>query len=237
MLVAICDDLIEQAQEVSDKITGINADIQTEIFTNIDEFWVTLKREPKRFFAIFMDMEWKGSAKTGVDYVSELHNMKCRSKIVCVTAYTLKYIEKLFWEDVKIFGVLNKPLELGSVEKLVEKLARAEDEAKETIVINYNNITETAQTSEIAYVQSAGHKTILHMIDGEKVFYASFGSIEKKLPKSFYCINKGIVVNMKYIKRIEQNTVLMDVAGEIVSLDITKRKKTDFKESYFEYIG
>lgn len=237
MLVAICDDLIEQAQELSDKITGINADIQTEIFTNIDDFWVTFKKDPKRYFAIFMDMEWKGSAKTGVDYVSELHNMKCRSKIVCVTAYTLKYIEKLFWEDVKIFGVLNKPLEQASIDKLLEKLVKAEENSRKTILISTGDTMYSQSVEEIGYVRSDGHKTVLHTVEGEKSFYATFKSITGKLPKHFYCINKGIVVNMQYVKRIEQNVVLLEVAGEIVSLDITKSKKREFKERYFEYIG
>lgn len=237
MLVAICDDLIEQAQEISDKITGINTDINTEIFTNIDDFWEIVKAEPKRFFAIFMDMEWKGSSQSGVDYVSELHSMKNHSKIVCVTAYTLKYIEKLFWDDVKIFGVLNKPLENESVERLIGKLFKAEEEAKEAILIETSDIMYKQPVAEIGYVSSDGHRTILHTIDGEKAFYATFKGVADKLPKSFYCINKGIIVNMQYIKRIEQNTVILDIADELVSLDITKRKKTDFKKKYFEYIG
>ncbi|MGN0481163.1 MAG: LytR/AlgR family response regulator transcription factor [Lachnospiraceae bacterium] len=237
MLVAICDDYIEQANEIKDKITGIHPEITVDVYQNIDDFFAVIKENSKKYFAIFMDMEWQGNAKSGVDYVSELHNMKCRSKIICVTAYTMKYIEKLFWNDVKIFGVLNKPVDNTSMEKILDKLIQSEEASKEILTLRYNDSLYKFSVNEIIYVQSEGHKTVINTLEGPKSFYMSFKSIRGKLPASFYCINKGILVNMKYVKRIEQDEVILSIYGESVELPVARNKKKDFRDTFFEYIS
>ena len=237
MRIAICDDYIEHARDIKEKIASINEDIITDIYDDIEALFSEVRADKKKYDAVFMDMEWEKNMKSGVDYVQMLSEMDCRARIICVTAYTMKYIEKLFWNNVEIFGVLNKPVNMESLRKILEKLQADKDKLKDELVLSYNDTVFKVKMNEIVYVKSDSHKTIIHMLDGEQPFYVSFKSIRSKVPDYFYCINKGILVNMNYVKRIEQDEVVLTYLKQTVNLPIARNKKKDFKDTFFEYIG
>lgn len=117
MRIAICDDYMEHARDIQDKIAVINEEIETDLYDDIEQLFSEVRVDKRKYDAIFMDMEWENNTRSGVDYVQMLSDMDCRARIVCVTAYTMKYIEKLFWNNVDIFGVINKPVNIESIEK------------------------------------------------------------------------------------------------------------------------
>lgn len=237
MRIAICDDYIEHARDIKEKIASINEYIITDIYDDIEALFFEVRADKKKYDAVFMDMEWEKNMKSGVDYVQMLSEMDCRARIICVTAYTMKYIEKLFWNNVEIFGVLNKPVNMESLGKILEKLQADKDKLKDELVLSYNDTVFRVKMNEIIYFKSDSHKTIIYMLDGEKPFYVSFKSIRSKVPDYFYCINKGILINMNYVKRIEQDEVVLTYLKQTVNLPIARNKKKDFKDTFFEYIG
>lgn len=237
MRIAICDDYMEHARDIKEKIASINEYIITDIYDDIEALFFEVRADKKKYDAVFMDMEWEKNMKSGVDYVQMLSEMDCRARIICVTAYTMKYIEKLFWNNVEIFGVLNKPVNMESLGKILEKLQADKDKLKDELVLSYNDTVFRVKMNEIIYVKSDSHKTIIYRLDGEKPFYVSFKSIRSKVPDYFYCINKGILVNMNYVKRIEQDEVVLTYLKQTVNLPIARNKKKDFKDTFFEYIG
>lgn len=237
MRIAICDDYMEHAINIKANIAGVNGEIITDLYDDIEHLFSEVRADKKKYDAVFMDMEWEKNMKSGVDYVQMLSEMDCRARIICVTAYTMKYIEKLFWNNVEIFGVLNKPVNRESLQKILEKLQADNDRLKEELVLSYNDTVFKVKINEIVYIKSNVHKIIIYMLDGEQSFYVSFRSICSKMPKHFYCINKGILVNLNYVKRIEQDDVILTYLKQTVTLPIARNKKKDFKDTFFEYIG
>lgn len=237
MRIAICDDYIEHAEDIKEKIAGVNADIITDLYDDIEHLFSEVRADKRKYDAVFMDMEWEKSMKSGVEYVQMLSNMDCRARIICVTAYTMKYIEKLFWNNVEIFGVLNKPVDVESLGKILDKLQADKEKLRDELVLGYNDTVFRVKMNEIVYVESDAHKTIVHTLDEEQAFYVPFKSIRSKVPDYFYCINKGILVNMNYVKRIEQDEVVLAYLKKSVNLMIARNKKKDFKDNFFEYIG
>ena len=106
---------MEHARDIEEKITSVNEGILTDLYDDIEQLFVEVNADKKKYDAVFMDMEWENNTRSGVDYVQMLSDMDCRARIVCVTAYTMKYIEKLFWNNVDIFGVINKPVNMESL--------------------------------------------------------------------------------------------------------------------------
>mgnify|MGYP001538346682 CR=1 FL=1 len=90
--------------------------------------------------------------------------------------------------------------------------------------------------NEIVYVKSEAHKTVIYMLDGIQSFYVSFKSICSQMPDYFYCINKGILVNMNYVKRIENSEVVMTYLENEVRHPLARDKRKDFRERFFEYM-
>ena len=90
--------------------------------------------------------------------------------------------------------------------------------------------------NEIVHVKSEAHKTVIYMLDGIQSFYVSFKSICSQMPDYFYCINKGILVNMNYVKRIENSEVVMTYLENEVRHPLARDKRKDFRERFFEYM-
>lgn len=237
MRIAICDDYMEHARDIQDKIAVINEEIETDLYDDIEQLFSEVRVDKRKYDAIFMDMEWENNTRSGVDYVQMLSEMDCRARIICVTAYTMKYIEKLFWNNVEIFGVINKPVNMESLRKVLVKIADSRDKSRKELVLSFNDTVFRVGMNEIIYVKSEAHKTIIYMLDGEKSFYVSFKSIRSQVPEYFYCINKGLLVNMNYVKRIEQSEVVMLYRKQMITLPVAREKRKDFKNRFFEYIG
>ena len=230
-------ELFVDARDIEEKITSVNEGILTDLYDDIEQLFVEVNADKKKYDAVFMDMEWENNTRSGVDYVQMLSDMDCRARIVCVTAYTMKYIEKLFWNNVDIFGVINKPVNMESLRKVLVKIADSRDKSKKELVLSFNDTVFRVGMNEIIYVKSEAHKTIIYMLDGEKSFYVSFKSIRSQVPEYFYCINKGLLVNMNYVKRIEQSEVVMLYRKQMITLPVAREKRKDFKNRFFEYIG
>ena len=139
MRIAICDDYMEHARDIKEKIASINEYIITDIYDDIEALFFEVRADKKKYDAVFMDMEWEKNMKSGVDYVQMLSEMDCRAMIICVTTYTMKYIEKLFWNNVEIFGGLNRPVNMESLGKILEKLQADKDKLKDELVLSYND--------------------------------------------------------------------------------------------------
>lgn len=237
MRIAICDDYMEHARDIQDKIAVINEEIETDLYDDIEQLFSEVMVDKRKYDAIFMDMEWENNTRSGVDYVQMLSDMDCRARIVCVTAYTMKYIEKLFWNNVDIFGVINKPVNIESIEKILDKIQKSTEKSKEELVLSYNDTMFRVTISEIVYVKSEAHKTIIYMLDGVQSFYVPFKNICAQMPTNFYCINKGLLVNLDYVKRIEKSDVVVSYMKQIITLPVARDKRKDFKNRLFEYFG
>ena len=152
MRIAICDDYMEHARDIEEKITSVNEGILTDLYDDIEQLFVEVNADKKKYDAVFMDMEWENNTRSGVDYVQMLSDMDCRARIVCVTAYTMKYIEKLFWNNVDIFGVINKPVNMESLRKVLVKIADSWDKSKKELVLSFNDTVFRVGMNEIIYV-------------------------------------------------------------------------------------
>ena len=75
------------------------------------------------------------------------------------------------------------------------------------------------------------------MLDGVQSFYVPFKNICAQMPTNFYCINKGLLVNLDYVKRIEKSDVVVSYMKQIITLPVARDKRKDFKNRLFEYFG
>lgn len=146
-------------------------------------------------------------------------------------------MEKLFSEvlkDRKKYDVIFMNME--SLEKLLNSVHDNKEQSKEELVLSFNNTVFRINMNEVVYVKSEAHKTVIYMLDRIQSFYVSFKSICSQVPDYFYCINKGILVNMGYVKRIENNEVVVSYQEKEVRLPVARDKRKDFRDTFFEYM-
>lgn len=234
MKIAICDNEEEQVKIIRDALIQVDDECEIDEFTNIDEFFDSLEKNKYAYNAVLMDLDWDNKDSDGTDYSSQLFKINKSVRVICVSAYTMDYIEKLYYNMVNIFGVINKPIDIVSLRSIYEKLIKDIEKSKETFLVKDRDGIYYEKTRDIVYALSDGHNVNLIKEDSIRVVHESFRKACSKLPKHFYVINKGISVNMEHVKRIDNGEVV--VGANEIKLPIGRNKIKIFKEKFFEYL-
>ncbi len=88
--------------------------------------------------------------------------------------------------------------------------------------------------SAVKYVEVSDHKIIWHTTDGELVSFGSLTKVENDLPKpEFIRCNACYIVNLKYVKEVHSNSVVMKGGEE---LQISRSKKQNFLRALADYL-
>ena len=93
---------------------------------------------------------------------------------------------------------------------------------------------------KIEYIENASRILDIHLTDGESIksifIRKSFDSeIEGLLrDKSFLQIHKSFVINLKYVKKLTQNSVIMESGA---NLPVSKARSTGVKKEYLLFVS
>ena len=89
-------------------------------------------------------------------------------------------------------------------------------------------------SSQIIYVEKDKNYLVFHTKQGVYRSRGTISELEQQLSGEGFseCIN-GCLVNLKYVTKMEKDTVWVDE----VPLPITRRRKKEFKEEFMKYLG
>lgn len=89
-------------------------------------------------------------------------------------------------------------------------------------------------SSQIIYVEKDKNYLVFHTKQGVYRSRGTISELEQQLSGEGFseCIN-GCLVNLKYVTKMEKDTVWVDE----VPLPITRRRKKEFKEDFMKYLG
>ena len=156
--------------------------------------------------------------------------------IVFVTGYE-RYVFDAF--DVGAFHYLLKPVD---EKKFAAVFARAAGEilsAKQAaqgpraLTVRAGNTSRTVPLGEIRYIESSGHKAVLHLRGGELTCYAKLGDLERELQSGFFRIHKGYLVNLSYVTGYTRSEVSLSGGGVLL---LSKYKYRDFVKAYLRFL-
>ena len=159
-----------------------------------------------------------------------------RPVIVFVTGYA-QYVFDAF--DVGAFHYLLKPVDekkfAGVFARAAEEilLAGQDTQAPRVLTLRIGNTGRTVPIDEIRYIESSGHKAMLHLGDGTLACYTKLGDLEQKLQGRFFRIHKGYLVNLSYITGYTRSEVMLS-GGQ--TLLLSKYKYRDFVKAYLRFL-
>lgn len=106
--------------------------------------------------------------------------------------------------------------------------------AEKDFVIQAEDTIVKVTCSQIIYVEKDKNYLVFHTRMGDYRSRGTMGELEKNLHKEGFseCIN-GCLVNLRYVTKIEKDTVWVDD----LPLPITRRRKKEFKEDFLRYLG
>lgn len=245
MRIAVCDDQAEVLNTVERMflevgvITGIeNVDIYQDIRKLKKEF-----QEGNRPDVLIMDIchEFNPALpktkerQEGIDYAYELNQRYPELQIIYMTEDVKKYSQHIFLKPVNLLGYLTKPVDLVILKKLLEiakEKQKQNDEKRVTIMCR--NHKQIFYLDEILYLESRAHRTMIHTYEGEEVCRDKISDLEQRMGDTFVRCHQSFLVNMKYIRRIENESFKLENGEEI---SISKRRYVETKNRYFAYLN
>ena len=76
------------------------------------------------------------------------------------------------------------------------------------------------------FFAEAKKKILMHTVDGNVAIFENLADIYNKLDKTqFYMTKRGSVVNLRYVKRLKNDRIIIMKDGDWVALAITKKEE------------
>ena len=245
MRIAVCDDQAEVLLAVERMFSGGGVIAGIE---NVDTYQ-DIRKLKKEFQAgnrpdvLIMDIchEFNPALpktkerQEGIDYAYELNQRYPELQIIYMMEDAKKYSQHIFLKPVNLLGYLTKPVDLIILKKLLEiakEKQKQNDEKRVTIMCR--NHKQIFYLDEILYLESRAHRTMIHTYEGEEVCRDKISDLEQRMGDTFVRCHQSFLVNMKYIRRIENESFKLENGEEI---SISKRRYVETKNRYFAYLN
>lgn len=206
--IGICDDEEAVRSYLASLVREQTAECEISEYTSPEEYL----SDGRECELLFLDIGMEDrSGMDGMDLARRIRSMDkiCQPVIIFVTGYG-KYVYEAF--DVEAFHYLRKPIDERKFAEVFQRAAQRQDgqnpkgqasgqvdfsgteKQKRTLVIQYGGKSRAIPLDSLYYMESQGHKVILHGKEGVLEYYARIGALEEKLQGSFFSgFTRGIL--------------------------------------------
>lgn len=234
MNIALCDDdsiSIEYLSSLCRNIALINS---ITSYTSPDLLLADI-HTGSAFDVILMDIDFE-TQKNGIDYAEEIYHANPSARIIYITGYTERFAQNIFLKKSALTGFIIKPAQKDILEHLLQKAYNEinQDRCNLVCILGKGEI-ESIPCSTITYLESSGHKVLIHTEKGHDAYsvYERLSSFSKKLPESFLQCHKSYIINMDKIRRIDKKEIYLLDGSHI---GISKSHVGMVKEHYLQYM-
>jgi DNA-binding LytR/AlgR family response regulator len=237
--VAICDDEISVGSELERTLIEIfcklNIKYEINIFFSGEELYQKMATGA-HYDLIFLDIEFAHDKANGVEIGRMIREVQ-RNYLASIVfiSWEKEYALQLF--EIQPLNFLVKPLLYQEVENVINKYLVVTDFLAYIFTYKVGHDTFKVQKKNIVFFENSERKVIIHLSDGRRdMFYGSLKELYEKQLKSFdfLFIHASYVVNYQYIEALRFNQV--QLLGSVRSLPVSKYKKNEVREKYFEIV-
>lgn len=231
--IALCDDEEYIYQKMLkyccrfEEENGIDMDL---VYFNSGEEFLKKYDLQKNIDVIFMDIKMKKI--NGVETAKQIRKI---DRKVCI--FFLTSLGKYSLEGYKVHALnyLKKPLEYDSFsDEMKRALNEIEIEEQKYIIERTDEGVHKVYFREIVYIETWNRNTLLHTArDGKLLSYRKMKAHETNLDQRFFRCHTAYIINLSYVKRVEDNLVILKT-GE-VSIPIAKKRRKSFMEALTNY--
>ena len=187
---------------------------------------------------LFLDIELAPDRPDGMALARKIREQTSRTQpaIIFVTGYE-RYVFDAF--DVGAFYYLLKPV---NEEKFAQVFTRAVEQIQarrehpqrgRVLTLQSANTSKTVPLDSIYYIESSGHKVVLHLRDSEFACYAKIRDLELELQDQFFRIHKGYLVNLSYVDGYSKAELTLTNGEKLL---LSKYKYQDFVKAYLRFL-
>ena len=179
---------------------------------------------------ILMDVEMK--FMDGMSAAEEIRKIDTEVVIIFITNMA-QYAIRGYAVDALDY-VLKPVSYFAFSQRLNRAISRMKKRETKIIMVNMKGGMVRINVANIYYIESQGHTLILHTILGKYETTGKMKEMEEKLSEMNFCRgNKGYLINLQHVERIQDGCAL--VKGENLTLSRARRKV--FMEALTRYWG
>ena len=228
--IVVCDDveierlllkeiLCQYFEEINEEVSIVEYDSGETLIADVEEGYVAMD-------LLFLDIYMK--KLNGMETARKLRQIHCKVPIIFLTASPDYAIESY---EVQASGYLLKSFSEEKLMKLLNRILKTD--MKRRVAIKNRRQYRYPCTDDIMYIDSDKHNVTLHLSDGSEIITVDkLGEIEKRInEKRFLRCHQSYLVNMDYIKDVEDDFIMED--GTLVPIRVRGRK--EILDTYYDY--
>ena len=232
MRIAICDDDKKVIKQAYDIIKSYNKlPIDTSIFLYDNGKTLIKTHIINKFDIIFLDI--KMEEVSGLEIGNNIRKYDKDVIIIFLTNYD-QYVFQSF--KVEAFDYLLKPINNNMLNNVLARAVNKYYSHHQIIKFQCKDTTFILDVGEIVYLEGYYHRIGI-ITNNNSNKYECFGKLseyEKMLkPYNFLRCHQGILINMKYIKKIENSIIITSME---TTVPLSVRKKKNCLMSLNEYV-
>ena len=222
--IAICDDDIQILGDVKIILSDFckSKGLAVNIYAYCDG--VDLLASDEKFDIVFLDIEMKHS--NGIDVAQQIRRMDMNVPIVYITSYN-DYWRRAY--KVHAFDFITKPFKPEELCKVMrDYLAALNDASEEIITFITDDGVVCFRTNDIYYFMfEAKKKVYVHTATERVLVRENLTDIYNRLNKEqFYQSRRDCVLNFKYVKKVQNEFVIIMKNGGM--LPLAQKKRDEF---------
>lgn len=156
------------------------------------------------FDLFILDIEFPNT--TGIDLAEIIRQNNLNVPIIFLTNYR-EYMEDVF--KVHTFDFIIKPVTKENLFPVLDRVTRYLDVREERFIFSYNKISYSLNINELVYFEKSRRQVIIHSLNEDYVSNMSTTTILSKLNDCFVQVHASFIVNVKYIKEIGNNFLVL----------------------------
>lgn len=232
--ILICDDDIKITDEIQEYLNTFSQ--KHKMHFSIDVFCNSTKvtEIDTTYDMAFIDIEMP--VVNGLTLASYLKKINRNIIIFIVTSFGC-YLDDAM--DLEVFRYLTKPIDRN---RFYRSLKTALDRYRcdtQVIVLEDYDECYTVFTKDILYITTEQKRAIIVTRNGKYLSNQRISYWKNKLNDIDYLVQThySYIVNMRYVAEFNKKDLYLESDNQKFILPISQRKYSDFKKSYFAYLG
>lgn len=231
MILAICDDDKSYTKYLASLCRPLPFVETLFLYADADQLLSDV-RSGSRIDAVLMDIELE-CKQTGIDYMADLYALNPKIRVIYVTGYVERFVERAFLKPSLLSGFIQKPVQEDFLFSTLKKVQRELDADKQLLLVFSKKQTDTISCDSIFCLESSAHTIHIYTESGTISIYGKLSSLAGQLPSSFLQCHKSYIVNMDKIRRIEKRQITLQ---NNKGIPISKSFQSKVKSTYFSYM-
>lgn len=169
--------------------------------------------------------------ENGIDIAQKLLEISPNTEIVFTTT-SLDHAIKAF--QLNALHYLVKPITKEMMEDLLQRYNAKIKKKRPVILVKVGRNHQLLFLDQITYLQSNNHTTIINLLGSKSMtVYSKISDLEKKLNECFVKIQRGIIVNMSFIDRMDSKECVLKNGEKIM---LSRKERGLIRDIYENYI-